>query len=222
MGYGKVPNLPEGMTEKLLTVIDKAAQTSDWDSCSDLAASVYKEVATAGTEVEFDPKMEQLGIGTGAKLLAAVDTYISWRDANPDVILYEFPAVEEERQEPEDKQDKKDALTFEGSEISDVALFLIDKIVEKTHLTSRYDVMSHVCDVLEYRFGNGERLEQNLDRMKLSTTKDVLHVIDIYFTMKKLYPDTVFGRKRMYGAWGPALDACLPKQSSKKNLKEVS
>lgn len=219
MSYGKVPNLPEGMTEKLLIVIDKAAQTSDWDSCSDLAASVYKEVATAGTEMEFDPKMEQLGIGTGARLLAAVDTYISWRDANPDVSLYEHPVAEEE---PKDEQGKKDTLAFEGSEISDVALFLIDKIVEKTHLTSRYDVMSHVCDVLEYRFGDGERLEQNLDRMKLSTTKDVLHVIDIYFTMKKLYPDTVFGRKRMYGAWGPALDACLPKQDSKKTLKEVS
>ena len=97
--------------------------------------------------------------------------------------------------------------------ISDITLFVIDNIVKKTHITNRYDVMSHVCEIMEHRFGDGDRLEQNLDRLNLKTTKDVLYAVDIYFIMKKLYPDTVFGRKRMYGAWASAFKACLSKET---------
>lgn len=217
-------NFPEGMTKELMTVIDKAAQENDWDSCSELAAAVYKEVTTADPETEFSPEMERLGIETGPRLLAAVDTYLCWREVNPGAVLYEPQPedLKDPEEEPEAEPAEKRVSAFDVTEISDIALYLVDKIVEKTHLTNRYDVMSHVCNVLEYRFGDGEKLEQNLDRMNLATTKDVLHVIDIYFTMKKLYPDTVFGRKRMYGVWAPALDACLPKQGGKKGLKEVS
>lgn len=109
-----------------------------------------------------------------------------------------------------------------SSGISDIALFLVDNIVTKTKVTNRYNIMSHVCEILEYRFGDGEKLEQKLDQLNLATTKDVLHVIDIYFTMKKLYPDTVFGRKRMYGVWAPAFEACLPKPDDSISEKEAS
>ena len=50
----------------------------------------------------------------------------------------------------------------------------------------------------------------NLAKMNLTTTKDVLYAIDIYFTMKRLYPDTVFGRKRMKSVWAPIFNDCLP------------
>ena len=41
--------------------------------------------------------------------------------------------------------------------------------------------------------------------MHLTTTKYILYAIDPYFVLKKLYPDTVFGRERVREAWQDAI-----------------
>ena len=122
-------NFPEGMTKELMTVIDKAAQENDWDSCSELAAAVYKEVATADPETEFSPEMERLGIETGPRLLAAVDTYLCWREVNPGAVLYEPQPedLKDPEEEPEAEPAEKRVSAFDVTEISDIALYLVDK-----------------------------------------------------------------------------------------------
>lgn len=89
--------------------------------------------------------------------------------------------------------------------VSDTALFLIDTVVTKTKVTGRYDIVSAVCEILEAKFGDGAKLEANLEKLNLQTTKDILHAVDLYFIMKKLYPDTVFGRDRMVKAWSKVI-----------------
>ena len=65
--------------------------------------------------------------------------------------------------------------------------------------------MSAVCDAVRSKYGEGDRLELHLRRMHLLTTKDVLYAIDIYSTLKQLYPDIVFGRERVRESWADAI-----------------
>lgn len=197
-------SLPEGINEKLYELIEKAAHEEKWTNYNELATTIYKEAARTYPSESTKDVLARLGINSGADLVDAISIYMDWRDENPGL----GPCC----------QEKGDM----SSGISDIALFLVDNIVTKTKVTNRYNIMSHVCEILEYRFGDGEKLEQKLDQLNLATTKDVLHVIDIYFTMKKLYPDTVFGRKRMYGVWAPAFEACLPKSDDNRSEKEAS
>lgn len=197
-------SLPEGINEELYKLIEKAAREEKWTSYNELAMTIYKETARAYPSESPKDVLARLGVDNGASLVDTISIYMDWRDENPNL----EPCC----------QEKGDM----SSGISDIALFLVDNIVTKTKVTNRYNIMSHVCEILEYRFGDGEKLEQKLDQLNLATTKDVLHVIDIYFTMKKLYPDTVFGRKRMYGVWAPAFEACLPKPDDSISEKEAS
>ena len=139
-------------------------------------------------------------IETKEKLLDVADRYLKWKADHPQQEYVCKDCVDSTKEDG----------SIAASSISDITLFVIDNIVKRTRITDRYDVMEHVCDVLEHRFGTGEKLEQNLEKLNLSTTKDVLNAIDIYFVMKQLYPDTVFGRKRMQNVWAPSFQACLP------------
>lgn len=194
--------LPSGILPEVIVHIDKAAQETGKSDCDALATELYKSLAAKNKGDCLRTEMQRLNIDTPEKLLAAVDTYVSLKEAYPNTKFY-------------DGADDEDMVVSDvaASGISDITLFVIDNIVKKTHITNRYDVMSHVCEIMEHRFGDGDRLEQNLDRLNLKTTKDVLYAVDIYFIMKKLYPDTVFGRKRMYGAWASAFKACLSKET---------
>jgi len=192
-----VYQLPSGVLPEAIERIDKVAQETNCKDCESLATAVYKSLASEHRDGSLEDAMQSLGIGTSAELLTAVNAYIALKEENPDISFYEAPGEESFTSEDD------------SSEVSDIALFLIDNIVKKTKVTNRYDVMSHVCEILEHRFGDGEKLEQNLKKLHLKTTKQVLHAVDIYFIMKKLYPDTVFGRKRMYGVWASSFSACL-------------
>lgn len=165
-----------------------------------LATEIYKKLAAQYRNGGLKQAMVSLGIETKEKLLGTADWYLKWRA--------DHPASDHANTESADIA--KEDSSIAASSISDITLFLIDNIVRRTKVTDRYDVMEHVCDVLEHRFGTGEKLEQNLEKLNLSTTKDVLNAIDIYFVMKQLYPDTVFGRKRMQNVWAPSFQACLP------------
>jgi len=187
--------LPEGGVPETFTRIDKVARSCNDMTREVLATELYKDLATEYKDGTFAEKMQSLQVETGEKMLAAVDAYIEWKAKYPDITLYKS-------QDPVSRG--------EDASINDVVLFLIDNIVKKTKVTDRYDVMSHVCEILECRFGNGAKLEYNLNKLNLRTTKDVLHAVDIYFIMKKLYPDTVFGRQRMHTVWDKSFNMCLP------------
>ena len=63
---------------------------------------------------------------------------------------------------------------------------VINEVAEKTGFTDRYDLLNAVCEELVKRYP-GAKLEYQLDRMKLSTTKDVLEAIDSMIEMNILY-----------------------------------
>ena len=98
-----------------------------------------------------------------------------------------------------------DQIRQGGSDVTDTALFVIDSVVQKYKITDRFDIMSAVCDAVRSKYGEGDRLELHLRRMHLLTTKDVLYAIDIYSTLKQLYPDIVFGRERVRESWADAI-----------------
>lgn len=196
--------LPDEPVPEAMTLIAKVAQDGPTEDRFDLAAAVYKALAMEYRE-ELPQEMERLGIGTRDELLYAVDMYLE----DPESWKPQEDCLEEEDEETEDAP-PLERQEVSQSAISDITLYVIDNVVRRTRITDRYDVMAHVCDVMERRFGSGEKLEQNLAKLNLATTKDVLYAIDIYFTMKQLYPDTVFGRKRMKNVWAPIFQACLP------------
>ena len=196
--------LPEEPEPETLSLIAKIAQGEPTDDRFDLAAAVYKALAREFRD-DLPTEMERLGIGTRDELLFAVDYYLE----NREELDSNEPCEEDDEEEPAPKLERKEVSK---SSISDIALYVIDNVVRRTRVTDRYDVMAHVCDVMEKRFGTGEKLEQNLAKLNLATTNDVLQAIDLYFIMRQLYPDTVFGRKRMQSVWAPVFKACLPEK----------
>lgn len=196
--------LPDEPVPEAMALIAKVAQDGHAEDRFDLATAVYKALAMEYRD-ELPKEMERLGIGTRDELLYAVDMYLE----DPESWKPQEGCQEEEDEETEDAP-PLERQEVSQSAISDITLYVIDNVVRRTRITDRYDVMAHVCDVMERRFGSGEKLEQNLAKLNLATTKDVLYAIDIYFTMKQLYPDTVFGRKRMKNVWAPIFQACLP------------
>lgn len=196
--------LPDEPVPEAMALIAKVAQDGHTEDRFDLATAVYKALAMEYRD-ELPQEMERLGIGTRDELLYAVDMYLE----DPESWKPQEDCQEEEDEETEDAP-PLERQEVSQSAISDITLYVIDNVVRRTRITDRYDVMAHVCDVMERRFGSGEKLEQNLAKLNLATTKDVLYAIDIYFTMKQLYPDTVFGRKRMKNVWAPIFQACLP------------
>ena len=157
-----------------------------------------KTLAAQHRDDSLEDAMLALGVGTREELLEAVRIFQAWRSENPE------PAQAQERTKKDDEE-PNDQLQEElaQSSVNDTAMFVIDNVVRRSRLTNRYDVMERFCAVLEHRFGTGAKLDENLEKMHLATTKDVLQAIDIYFVMKDLYPDTVFGRKRMQSVWAP-------------------
>lgn len=62
---------------------------------------------------------------------------------------------------------------------------VITEVYEKTGYTDRYDLLNAVCNELVKRYP-GEKLEYQLGRMKISTTRDILEAIDNMYEMKLL------------------------------------
>lgn len=202
-------NLAEDMMPQTIMCIDKVAQRHDPLDRISLAMEFYKELAKEYKGDSLSARMRELQVDTSEKMLAAVDVYTRLKQQYPEAVFYNAP---DPREEPLRGRESR----FSDSEINDIVLFVIDNIVTKTNNTDRYDVMSHVCEVMEHRFGAGARLEYNLEKLNLKTTKDVLRAIDIYFIMKKLFPDTVFGRQRMHSVWDKSFDACLAEKYKKE------
>ena len=59
---------------------------------------------------------------------------------------------------------------------------IITEVYEKTGFTDKYDLLDAVCEELVKRYP-GSKLEYQLGRMKLNTTKDVLEAIESMYEM---------------------------------------
>lgn len=201
----KMEQKPEGTHTDIFDLCCEVSQGSNEMDELTLATEVYKALAAKYRDGGLAEAMSEMGVGTREELLQQVQMFISWRTEHP------FSSKDEDDlacEQPEGNFPVREQIS--QSSINDTTLFVIDNVVKRTRVTDRYDVMEHMCDVLEHRFGTGAKLEENLKKMHLATTKEVLTAIDIYFTMKTLYPDTVFGRKRMQTVWDPVFDECLP------------
>lgn len=202
-------NLAEDVLPQTIICIDKTARDHGLSDRTSLAMEFYKDLAKEYKGDALPARMRELGVETSEKMLAAIDAYARLKQEYPEAVFYIVPEIKESSPRGRESQ-------FSDSEVNDIVLFVIDNIVKKTKTTDRYDVMSHVCEIMEHRFGAGARLEYNLGKLNLKTTKDVLRAIDIYFIMKKLYPDTVFGRQRMHSVWDKSFDACLAEIEQKE------
>lgn len=203
----KIAHKPEKLHEDIFTICLRLTKPDVHIDEIKLATEVYKVLAAQHQDGSLKDVMMTLGVGTREELLEAVRTFQLWRAENP-----EFAQPQEEDDDEDEKPDAQFREELSQSSINDTAMFVIDNVVKRSRLTNRYDVMERFCAVLEHRFGTGDKLDENLEKMHLATTKDVLQAIDIYFVMKDLYPDTVFGRKRMQSVWAPVFQECFSQE----------
>lgn len=69
--------------------------------------------------------------------------------------------------------------------VTEGAFSIIGTVIKERHLTNRIDILSAVCDDLEQRFPP-EKLEKSLSRMHMSTTDEILYIIDLYLMNQHL------------------------------------
>lgn len=203
----KIVHKPENLHEDIFTICLRLTQPDVPIDEIKLATEVYKALAAQHQDGSLKDVMMTLGVGTREGLLEAVRTFLLWRAENP-----ELAQPQEEDDDEDEEPDARFREELSQSSINDTAMFVIDNVVKRSRLTNRYDVMERFCAILEHRFGTGDKLDENLEKMHLATTKDVLQAIDIYFVMKDLYPDTVFGRKRMQSVWAPVFQECFSQE----------
>lgn len=203
----KIDPKPENIHEDIFNICFRLTMPNVPIDEMKLATEVYKALAAQHRDGSLEGAMVALGVGTREELLDAVRTFQAWRSENP-----ESAQAQEEPSQDDEEPDDQLQEELSNSSVNDTAMFVIDNVVKRSRLTNRYDVMERFCAVLEHRFGSGAKLDENLEKMHLATTKDVLQAIDIYFVMKDLYPDTVFGRKRMQSVWAPVFQECFPQE----------
>lgn len=179
--------LPANVVPDAIVLMDKINGTYFPVHPETLVEEVHKVLAKTYSGSVLTEELRRLNLDTPEGMDLTVATYTALRKQHPKTRFCErFEASS-------------------GMEVTDTALFIIDNVVKKHKITDRFDIMSAVCDTLERKFGESERLENNLDKLNLRTTKDILHAIDIYFVMRRLYPETVYGRERMAQAWADVI-----------------
>lgn len=186
MTKSMLSELPETVIPEAISVIDKINGTNIPEDCDAFAETIDKALREKWGK-EYRREAKRLGIDTQEGLRLTVDIYITLRKEYPNIAFH------------------NDYVMRSGTTVSDTALFLIDVAVREKKITDRFDIVSEVSNMLEARFGDTDKLEVNLEKLNMRTTKDILHAIDLYFIMRELYPDTVFGRDRMRKAWKCAI-----------------
>lgn len=179
--------LPKTVNPDAISMMDKLNGMEVPQSRESFAEEVYRALEKDFQGDALSKELQRLRLSTTEELLSSVDAYIALRKKYPGIAFH------------------NEFMQRSGSEVTDTALFIIDNVVKKARITDRFDIMSEVCTVLENKFGCGDKLEANLNKMNLRTTEDILHAIDLYFVMCRLYPDTVFGRERMQKVWADAV-----------------
>ena len=200
-------HIPEQISPEIILEIGKVAHMVIPTNKLEFATALYKDLARRyRSRKEFHAALCKWGIETKEKMIVAIEAYIALRNDYPDM---KFPPL---------SCFQKEEVGQIQEEVNDLVLFLIDNIVQKTQRTNRYDIMADLCDILEEKFGDDAKLDQNLKRMNIYSTKDVLHAIDFYLTMRLLFPETIFGRNRMHQSW----DSILEQHFAHQMEKEVS
>lgn len=78
--------------------------------------------------------------------------------------------------------------------VSDGAMRIVEEVVKRTNNRDRSFLLTAICAELESRFV-GDSLEYHLSQMHIGGTSDILHAIDLYFVMERLFPGTSFIRQ---------------------------
>lgn len=180
--------IPHGIEPEAIVLMDEM-NGMKIPTDTDVFAEEFKEfLQTRASEQTLDEKLKELKLETTEEMRATVDTYFMLRTKHPHMAFH------------------NEFLPRVGSNVTDNTLFLIDNIVKKTRITDKYGIVDAVCKAIETKFGDNERrLNEGLSKMNLRTTNDILHAVDIYFIMRKLYPDAVFGRERAERFWADAV-----------------
>lgn len=180
-------DLPTNVVPDAIALMDKINGTHFPINSEILTEEIHNILARDYHGAALDEELQRLKIDTPEGMNLTINAYAALREKHPKMRFC------------------KKSETNSGMEVTDTALFIIDSVVKKHQITDRFDIVSAVCDVLERKFGESERLESNLDKFNLRTTKDILHAVDIYFVMQKLYPETVYGRARMEEVWSDVI-----------------
>lgn len=185
MGLTKamLKELPAQVVPEALAAIDKAVGGKVPDDREQFASTVAMAMSGLADGAELQNMLSRYNMETPAGFNLTLDSYASLRARYPEVAFHD------------------DFISRPNTEVTDTALFLVDSIVKKKKVTDRYDVMAEICAALENKFGCDDKLELNLEKLNLRSTKDILHAIDFYFVMCNLYPGTSFGRDRMRKVW---------------------
>ena len=179
--------IPPGVSPEAISLIDTVLNHRPMMNLEASSAAVFEYLENRFQDDALDAELERLHLGQMSEMKAALAVYGALRSKYPRTKFAD------------------DQIRQGGSDVTDTALFVIDSVVQKYKITDRFDIMSAVCDAVRSKYGEGDRLELHLRRMHLLTTKDVLYAIDIYSTLKQLYPDIVFGRERVRESWADAI-----------------
>ena len=179
--------IPPGVNPEAICLMDDIMDHKPVLSREGLSAAVFERLEDQFEGDALDKELERLHLVKMSDMYQTIDAY--------DTLCRKFP----------ENRFAEERIRGGADDVTDTALFIIDSVVQKNRITDRYDIMSAVCDAVQNKYGGGDRLDTHLRRMHLTTTKDILYAIDIYFIMKKLYPDTAFGRERVRDAWKDAI-----------------
>lgn len=139
-------------TYTALRLVDSVARREHLTNRFDILDAVCNDLEKKFGGEALEDVLQQMHMGTTTQILHVIDIYL-----NQDLAPSNQPTV------------------TEG------AIKLVKKIVEKQGLTDRMDILEAVCDYLEARWPE-PTLEQRLRQMHLETTDRVLYVIDVYLT----------------------------------------
>lgn len=82
-----------------------------------------------------------------------------------------------------------------GTNLTEGAMALIERVVERTKLTDPHELLPKVCDELERKFSN-DSLDYHLYQMRLQTTEDIVRAISCFFISKQLFPNKRYSRAK--------------------------
>lgn len=182
-----IQQLPPDVSPEAVCLIDTVLEHRKMMNREASSSAVFEYLESRFQDDALDAELERLHLSKMRDMNAALDAYAALRRKYPTTKFAD------------------DRIRREHNDVTDTALFVIDSVVRKYKITDRFDIMSAVCDAVRSKYGEGDRLEVHLRRMHLLTTKDILYAIDIYSTLKQLYPDTVFGRERVRESWADAI-----------------
>lgn len=178
MRKGVVTGIPEETLHFLTTVQQKSGAVDRME----LMAQVCNELENQWPDEEdLEFHSNRLCLATTTDILAAIDLIQKQKHESFQEVLSGANQMIE--QTP--------ALKREKGTITDGALGIVNAIVLQTHSTDRSYLVEKICEELSARY-HKNNLEYHLTQMNLLSKQDILRVIDIYFIMRRVFPEMSF------------------------------